>query len=154
METLSIKSEIQKTFTEVRNASYKEKRAALMEEDGINKLLDSILEFKNTLKQKTNSIQDIIERLEKLTWFNDLDEECYMKLNDLISLAKDLRGTLIRQYVNMNIIRVKGVAKEEIKEFKNTIDDLKEAYEDLESVFFFLPNMPDFKETTKRLSLV
>lgn len=154
METLSIKSEIQKTFTEVRNASYKEKRAALMEEDGINKLLDSIIDFKNTLKQKSNSIQDIIERLEKLTWFNDLDEECYMKLNDLISLAKDLRGTLIRQYVNMNIIRVKGVAKEEIKEFKNTIDDLKEAYEDLESVFFFLPNMPDFQETTKRLSLV
>ena len=154
METLSIKSEILKTFTEVRNASFNEKRAALMEEDGINNLLDSILDFKNILKKKTNSVQDIIENLEKLTWFNDLDEECYMKLNDLISLAKDLRGTLIRQYVNMNIIRVKGVAKEEIKEFKNTIDDLKVAYEDLESVFFFLPNMPDFQETTKRLSLV
>lgn len=154
METLSIISEIQKTFIAVRNASFKEKRAALMQEDGINQLLDSILEFKNRLKQKTNSLQDIIEGLEKLTWFNDLDEECYMKLNDLISLAKDLRGTLIRQYINLNIIREKDVAKEEIEAFKNTIDDLKEVYEDLESVFFFLPNMPDFQETTKRLSLI
>ena len=54
----------------------------------------------------------------------------------------------------MNDLRKKGIAKEAIKDFKNSIDELKEAYEDLESVFFFLPEMPDFKETTSKLSLV
>ena len=39
-------------------------------------------------------------------------------------------------------------------EIKNSIDELKESYEDLESVFFFLPKMPDFVETTTKLSLM
>ena len=77
-----------------------------------------------------------------------------MMLNDIISLAKDLRSSLIRRYVSMNVLRQKGIAKKEIKEFKIAIDDLKETYEDWESIFFFLPKMPDFIETTKKLSLV
>jgi hypothetical protein len=65
-----------------------------------------------------------------------------------------LHSTLIRQYVSLNLIRSKGIAKDEIKNFKNAVDDLKENYQDLESVYFFLPEIPDFKETTKLLSLV
>lgn len=51
-------------------------------------------------------------------------------------------------------MRSKGIAKEEISNFKAAIDDLKDSYQDLESVFFFLPKMPEFKETTKQLSLI
>lgn len=54
----------------------------------------------------------------------------------------------------MNAIRKKGIAKEEVNEFKNAIDELKETYFDLASVFFFLPKMPEFVETTKQLSLI
>jgi len=54
----------------------------------------------------------------------------------------------------MNNARMRGLANETIKEFKSEIDDLKETYQDLESVFFFLPDFPDFKETTKQLSLI
>jgi DNA mismatch repair ATPase MutS len=154
METFSNRAEIQKTFTEVRNASYYEKKQPLMEDEKINQLLDSILEFKKSLIYKTGTIYDINERLGKITWYNNLDEECYMLLNDLISSARDLRGSLVRQYISINTLRNKGVAKEEIKDFKNAIDELKETYEDLESVFFFLPKMPDFLETTKKLSLI
>jgi len=93
-------------------------------------------------------------RIEKITWYNDLDEECYMLINDLISAIKDLHSSLIRQYVSMNYLKQKGIVKEEIRDFKSTIDNLKENYQDLESVFFFLPKMPDFKETTKQLSFV
>ncbi|WMN11379.1 hypothetical protein QYS49_38175 [Marivirga salinae] len=75
-------------------------------------------------------------------------------LNDIISSAKDLRTSLIRQYISLNFLISNGIAKDEIKEFKNSIDELKESYEDLESVFFFLPEMPDFVETTKKLSLI
>ncbi len=31
---------------------------------------------------------------------------------------------------------------------------LKESYQDLESVFFFLPEIAEFKDTTKQLSLI
>lgn len=154
MECLSHKSEIANTFSNVRDFSYREKRNPILDEEKINSFLDAILDFKSNLKEKTNKIYDVNERLEKVSWFNDLDEESLMLLNDLISAAKDLKSSLIRQYVSLNYFRTKGIAKKEIKDFKNSIDELKEAYEDLESVFFYLPKMPNFVETTKQLSLV
>lgn len=154
MECLSHKSEIVDTFSNIRSFSFQEKKTPLMDEDRVNSFLDAILDFKNELKGKADKIYDINEKIEKITWFNDLDEESLMLLNDLISAAKDLRTSLIRQYVSMNIFRSKGIAKDEIKDLKNSIDELKESYEDLESVFFFLPEMPYFVETTRKLSLV
>ncbi|HET7360362.1 MAG TPA: hypothetical protein VFI78_00345, partial [Salinimicrobium sp.] len=105
-------------------------------------------------RDKTYRIYQANENIEKLTWLNDLDDECLMIINDLISATKDLHSSLVRQYVSMNYIHRQGIAKEDIKDFKNSIDELKEAYSDLEAVFFFLPEMPDFVETTKQLSLV
>lgn len=154
MKEVSNKIEITKTFTEVRRFSFEEKKSPLLNEEEVNTLLDAILDFKKIISDKTNKLHDLNEGIEKLTWFNNLDKECLMLINDLISSAKDLRSTLVRQYVAMNFLRKKGVAKEEIKAFKYAIDELKESYEDLESVFFFLPKMPDFKETSKQLELV
>ena len=76
-----------------------------------------------------------------------------MLINDVISSIKDLHATLIRQYVALTFIRSRNIAKAEIRNFKTAIDDLKEVGADLESVFFFLPATPQFKETTKQLSL-
>ena len=154
MECLSHKSEIQSIFSSVRVFSYSEKRNPISEHEINNKLLDAILDLKESIKDKTKRIYEINENIEKLTWFNKLDEECLMLINDLISAAKDLRSSLIRQYIHLDFLRKKGVAKEELKDFKNSIDELKETYQDLESVFFYLPEMPDFIETTKQLSLV
>lgn len=154
MECLSHKSEIFNTFSSVRDFSFKEKQSPLFNEEQINGFLDAVLDFKKVLSEKTQNIYDFNDRIEKLTWFDDLDEECLKVANDLISAAKDLSSSLIRQYVSMNFIRSRGIAKNEIKDFKNAIDEFKEIYSDLESVLFFLPEMPDFVETTKELSLV
>lgn len=154
MECLSHKSEIQSTFSSVRDFSYSEKKNLMSEEEINNEFLDAILDFKKVLKDKTKRIHEVNENIEKLTWFNDLDDECLMLTNDLISSAKDLHSSLIRLYVSLGLLRKKGIAKEEIKELKNSIDDLKETHQDLESVFFFLPEIPEFVETTKQLSLV
>lgn len=131
-----------------------EKRRPLLDEEKVDSFLDAILDFKNLLSEKTEAICEINQKLEKLTWLGDLDEECLMLLNDLIASAKDLHTFLVRQYVAMNAIRKKGITKEEVNEFKNAIDELKETYSDLASVFFFLPKMPEFVETTKQLSLI
>lgn len=148
-------SKIKEVLKEIRNSSYEEKKSSYMDENKVNEFLDSMLDFKEHLKVKTERIYDISNKMESLTWLGDLNEECLMLLNDLISSAKDLQSSLIRQYVAMNnILPQKGIAKQEIKEFKNSIDELKESYEDLESVFFFLPQMPEFVETTKQLSLI
>ena len=154
MECSSHKTEIVNTFSNVRSFSFQEKKVPLLDEEKVNSFFDAILDFKNGLKEKTERIYNINERIERLTWFNDLDEESLMLLNDLISATKDLRTSLIRQYVSLSSIRKKSIANDEIKDFKNSIDELKESCEDLESVFFFLPEMPDFVETTKKLSLI
>lgn len=154
MECISPRLEIEKTFSNVRTFSFVEKRSPLLDEEKVNSFLDAILDLKNILSDKINKVYDINRHIEELTWLNDLSDECLMSINDLISAAKDLQSTLIRQYVSMNFFRKKGLAKEEIKEFKNSIDELKEAYEDLESVFFFLPEFQGFVETTKQLSLI
>jgi hypothetical protein len=153
MEDLTFKSQIADTFSRVRNFSFEEKKVFLNEEK-VNALLDTILEFKRVFNKKTESINSINERIEKLTWYNDINDETLLSLNDLISSIKDAHSTLIKQYVSLNFIRSKGIAKEEIIKFKNALDDLKESYQDLESVFFFLPEIPEFKETTKQLSLI
>ncbi len=153
MECTTFKSAIDNTFSSVRNFSFEEKKSFLSEEK-INALLDAILEFKKVFNDKTEKINSINKSIEKLTWFNDFNDETLLSLNDLISSIKDAHSTLIKQYVSLNYIRSKGIAKEEISRFKSAIDDLKESYQDLESVFFFLPEIPDFIETTKQLSLI
>lgn len=117
-------------------------------------MLDQILEFKKVFTDKTNKINPLVEKIEKITWFNNLDNDSLMSLNDLISLIRDLHSSLLRQYISLNFLRSKGIAKEEIKNFKDSIDDLKDVAADLESRFFFLPSISDFQETTKELSLV
>jgi len=154
MECLSHKSKIQNTFSSVRDFSYSEKRNPMSEDAMNNELLDAILDLKLTIKNKTKRIYEVNDDIEKLTWFNDLDEECLMLTNDLISAAKDLHSSLLRQYISLDFLRKKRIAKDEIKDFKNSIDELKETYQDLESVFFYLPEIPEFVETTKQLSLV
>lgn len=154
MECLSYKSEIKNTFSSVRDFSFEEKKSPFLSEENVNQFLDAIIDFKSFLKEKTLKIYDINERIEKLTWFDNLNDECLKLSNDLISSARDLHSSLIRQYVSMNFIRSKGIAKQEIKDFKYSIDELKEVSSDLESALFFLPEMPGFKEITKELSLV
>ena len=135
MECVSHKLEIEKTFSNVRAFSFNEKKSPFLDEERVNSFLDAILDFKNLLKEKTDKLYHVNMQIEKLTWFNDLDNDCLMLINDLISSAKDLQSTLIRQYVSMNFIRKKGLAKDNIKDFKNSIDELKEAYEDLAPMF-------------------
>ena len=154
MKSLTYKSRISETFENVRKLSFEEKKQSAFDEVKINKLLDQILEFKRAFTDKTNNINSLVEKIEQITWFNNLDDDSLMSINDLISSIRDLHSSLLRQYISLNFIRSKGIAKEEIKKFKASIDDLKDVAADLESRFFFLPNISDFQEITKELSLV
>lgn len=154
MECLEYKSEIKETYTRVSDFSYEEKRSPFMDQERMNSFLDAILDFKESLNEKTEKINSVNDQIDKITWYNDLDDECVKLINDLISAIKDLRSSLARQYASMSSIRQKGIAKEEIRAFKSSIDELREVYQDLESVFFFLPSIPEFEETTKLLSLI
>lgn len=154
MDCATYKPQILETFQSVRNLSFEDKKEAVFDEKQINKFLDTILEFKKVFITKTAKIENIIIRIENLTWINHPDDETLMLINDLISLIRDWHSSLSRQYVSLNFIRSKGVAKDEIRNFKGAIDDLKDVANDLDSRFFFLPKNNVFQETTKELSLI
>ena len=154
MDDVTCKSKISATFESVQKFSFEEKQNASFDEAKINKFLDTILKFKQVLSTKIEKINTLVAKIEQVTWFNNLDNEALILTNDLISSIRDLRSSLLRQYVSLNFIRAKGIAKDEIKNFKTAIDDLEEIARDLEATFFFLPKMEAFNETTKELSLV
>jgi len=114
---------------------------------------DAILDFKKVYTVKTNKIKTLVEKIEQITWINNVGNDSFKSINDLISSIRDLHSALLRQYISLNFIRRNGIAKEEIKIFKDSINDLKDVVADLDSRFFFQPNTPDFQETTKELSL-
>jgi hypothetical protein len=154
MNCLEYKPHIADTFEKVRALSFKEKKESVFDEAKINDLLDKILNFKKKFSDKTHKINSLVEKIEEITWFNNLDNDNLMLINDLISSIRDLYSSLLRQYISLSFLRSKGIAKEEIKRFKASIDDLKDVAADLESRFFFLPNISGFQETTKELSLL
>lgn len=155
MTCSTAKDKINATVIEAREASYQAKMNAfnLDSQENINSFLDNILEFKKILAEKTDKIEAFSEKLEGLTWFDKIDEECLKLLNDLIASVRDWRGSAVRQYVKMDKLRKDGIALEEIKNFKRAIDDLREIADDLESVFFHLPKNQNFQETTNELQL-
>ena len=65
MECLSHKSEIQNTFTSVRDFSFSEKRNLLSEDELNNQFLDAILDLKKSIKDKTVRIYKINDNIEK-----------------------------------------------------------------------------------------
>ena len=74
MNCLTSKETINNTFEIVRDTSFSEKTSNISAEDQINKFLDKILDAQNYLNSKSERIEDINERLEGLTWLNDIDE--------------------------------------------------------------------------------
>ena len=66
MEGLTYKPQILETFQQVRNFSFEEKKESVIDEIKMNKFLDSLIDFKQSLKIKTDKIEEIIENTEKI----------------------------------------------------------------------------------------
>ncbi len=155
MSCVNHKSFIDNTYKHVSRFSFEEKRNPQLTEQRINAFLDAILDLKAILKDKINKLNEINSLFEKLTWHHNLDDDCLMRINETISLAKELYRSLAVQYVALARVRAKtGIAKEEIKNFKVSLDDLKESYTDIENVFFVLPVDDEFVNITKELNLI
>jgi len=154
MSRTTLNREIKNTSNEVREFSFKQKKELLSKQEIIDQFLDAIPVLKKVLADRTKTLEDIVDKIDYLTTLGKPSESALLKINDLISLLRDWHSVVIREYVSLNSIRKLKIAKEEIKSYKSAIDDLKEVYEDMESIYFFLPGMPEFEETTKEISMI
>lgn len=126
------------TTKSVRDASFREKEG-LTQEQVINEFLDKILEFKQIVKEKSKQIDNAVESIESITWFDFklFDDDLKHKLNDLIASTKDWIDTLEKWYQKCkNFCGKEEIASEEMDEFRASLDDLSESNNDLEKVFF------------------
>lgn len=144
---------VRETYQRVRAMSFERKQDPIVLEDD-DLYLDMINILKRKLKTGAAELSVINEKLEALTWADNLQKEELMVINDIISAARDLHFTLIRHYEKYAPMREENLAIEELDNLKEQIDLLKENYQDVESAFFILPEMPDFKDTTIKLSLM
>jgi len=152
---VSVHEYIETQFKTVSDFSYQQKKQPIPEEEIVNKFLDGILTAKKNITEWAEKTSQIVEGLEGLSWYNDFNDDDLRAINMLLSSGKDLRTSLIKRYISFNnVYRSKGIAKEELNNLKAATDDLKEVISDLEGAFFYLPNIPGFRETTKLLSLL
>ncbi len=121
--------EIKKIVRTVRTFSLKGEKNYTPDELQINDLLDTINDFKKELLEKNERLNEINQRIERLKNYKNT-----VLISDVISSAKDLYSSLICQYVIMNAIQKRGIARFEITCYKNSIIRLKGAYEELESL--------------------
>lgn len=150
MTTLQV--EIQETIEEVKDFSFRE-RTEYYDEERTNRLLDSILDFKKSLNSTTEDVCKIVDAFESLTWAGEPNEDNLKQIIELLALTRDLHRTLIKRYVLFNkTLKPKGIAVKDLKTFKGALDDLIEVTDDIEDIYFVFPKMPDFVETTTRLS--
>lgn len=102
---------------------------------------------KKSLSKKSN----LVESLESLTWFDkeEIDDSTLANVNDLISLIRDLHRSLKRQYDSLFLISPSFKNEKEFEAFEESLEDLLEISNDLESVFFGLPAIQEFNEVSK-----
>lgn len=137
METITVKSKIKDTINEVLDLSQKQKSEKKIREQAINEFLDHILDFQDTLNEKTKSVLHLNSKFSEFSRFNDsVDEECLQLIRQVLDLSKNWHQKLIRFYVDLNWIRKHNIANTAISEFKTAIDDLKEYNQDLEDLYF------------------
>jgi cell division septum initiation protein DivIVA len=145
------KNKIAEIAQEVKNTSYKEKMN-LYSEKNINAFLDAILDVKSYLKERTERLNHISNLFSEVTWIDNLNEKDLELIHDIISSAKELRYTLVKIYINYNELKIRGIATDEVKEFKKAIDNYTEDYEDLEYIFFNSSKNKLFNQITTGLS--
>jgi hypothetical protein len=154
MNTITSQPQIKETVDTARFLSFEEKREAYFSESKLNQFLDQILEFKKLIALKTNKIEELTEKMELITWLDQLDEESLLLINDLISAVRDLHTSLFRQFKSVETLLEKHVGETEILAFKDAIDDLNDVSNDLESRFFYFSKNEEFINITKELSLL
>jgi hypothetical protein len=149
MNCTTARNEILETSKEISFISFAERKSY---NEQANDFLDRIINLKHLIKEKTQNIVSINCKLESLTWLSNLDDECLLMISDIIANVKELHSLLIHYYTKFDSLRIQGIAKAELKEFKSAIDDLKEINTDVEQVFFMLPSDKSFQEISSKFT--
>lgn len=153
MDFTTANKQITETFNQVSTFSLKKKRE--QDEVIVNHFLDSILKLQSDINNDSTFLEDLVTRFEKISWLEDdadatKREETLNLINAIISITMDIHRIILERYIFLNK-NAKKYASKEIKRLKGSLDDIKEACNDLEDVFIILPADKDFQSADEQL---
>lgn len=126
--------------------NYREKQQEI-----IDNFLDAVLEFNAFLNRISSELDTISEEIIKLTWKEKPEGECYSAYLELLEAGNKLHKSLIMKYVSYANFRRKGISKNEIKNFKQSVDNFHESLEDLRLRFSDLCDDAEIVQLTKEI---
>jgi hypothetical protein len=148
----TLNNEIQNAFQKVTMASYAINQSGQPYEELINEALDKIITAKKVLQDKTLVIQQLNQTLDLLTWIETpMEGQAMAQIHGIIVLCRQISKKL-----QDDIEFIKKSPKFEycdvaIEAFENEVDEFEEAVEDVNEIFFDIPNDLEFIALAKKI---
>ena len=125
----------------------------LSEQEMIDEFLDSISSLKRTLRKSTKALRSADEFLSSITWLDDSETKNDKELAEIIDGGLAGHRILIMNYVKMRrTLWQDNVAKKELADFKDAIDDFEETLFELNQIFFELRKDEEFNELVDKVA--
>ena len=116
-----------------------------------NKLLDSILRDQAFLTKQATAVQQLVTMFEDLPAFT-LTDDVTAPARELLGLLDQLLVSMRRNYVFLSRrFQQRKLEKSPLTAYHQAAEDLREAGQDLEAIFFVFPQDAEFQATTEEL---
>ena len=125
----------------------------LSEQEIIDEFLDSINSLKRILRKSTKALRSADESLSSITWLDDSETKNDKELAEIIDGGLAGHRILIMSYVKMRrTLWQDNVAKKELADFKDAIDDFEATLFELNQIFFELRKDEEFNELVDKVA--
>lgn len=125
----------------------------LSEQEIIDEFLDSINSLKRILRKSTKALRSADEFMSSITWLDDSETNDDKELAEIIDGGLAAHRILIMNYVKMRrTLWQDNVAKKELADFKDAIDDFEETLFELNQIFFELRKDEEFNELVDKVA--
>ncbi len=150
MSMASVQKNLNQAKTDIIEDSFKIQRRIGFD-DLLDELLDRINEVRIRFAEMSGRLLSIVGSLEKLTWLVDAPSEGILKeINAILDISRGLHTQMEKSKVALKKIGIEELCPEAADVLFADIDLLGETIDDVEAVFFRLPNNPHFKEICKK----
>lgn len=152
MTTASIQSNLDKARNGIINDSFEIQKTIGLE-DLINEVLEKIIEVRERFLGMSKSVLSIVESLEKLTWIvENPNEDILREINAILDISRGVHAKLNRYRSDLLKTPIVKICPDATQIFFDDIDLLEETIDDIEAIYFRLPQNKNFKEICKKLS--
>ncbi len=131
--------------------SYKIKSKSASIQEQIDSILDDICEVKGLVDEEAKMIEAFVTALDSVTWVNKkVTEEYLANVDAVLSIARSLLKHL-ESKIESSESFLREYCPNSLENYKEQIDLLEEAIEDIHDIFFVFPKDKNFMKVDNQL---